>query len=135
MISIEELFGPVERKQCSTSNPKVELPDLDKKITRPIRKIPTQNRKNKTRNPATRKSSRQQMYPIQKGNLYKKLIFKTDSFSMLFPDVLFAVFGRLTDFYKDRSFYNNKGRHSGGGGGVENVYEPELKIALMLNIN
>ncbi len=26
---------------------------------------------------------------------------------MLFTDVLFGVFGRLPDFYKNRSFYNN----------------------------
>jgi hypothetical protein len=26
---------------------------------------------------------------------------------MLFTDVLFGIFGRLPDFYKNRSFYNN----------------------------
>jgi hypothetical protein len=26
---------------------------------------------------------------------------------MLFIDVIFGVFGRLPDFYKNRSFYNN----------------------------
>ncbi len=46
--------------------------------------------------------------------MFKKTDFKTDSFSKLFTDVLSGVFGRLPDFYKNRSF-NNTGRHMEGG--------------------
>jgi hypothetical protein len=38
---------------------------------------------------------------IHKGNLFKKTDFKNDSFSRQFIDVLFGVFGRLLDFYKN----------------------------------
>ncbi len=42
---------------------------------------------------------------IHEANLRKKTDFKTDSFSRLFTDVLFGVFSRLPDFYRNRSFY------------------------------
>ena len=75
---------------------------------------------------------------IHKANLIKKTDFKTDSVSRLFTDVLFGVFGRLPDFYKNQSFYNKTRETFRGAGGenVENVnYQTRIKIALMFNVN
>jgi hypothetical protein len=59
---------------------------------------------------------------IHKGTLRKKTDLKTDSFLLLFTDVLFGAFGRLPNFFTNRSFYNNTATHVGGGGGdVDNV--------------
>jgi hypothetical protein len=54
---------------------------------------------------------------IHKGTLRKKTDLKTDSFLLLFTDVLFGAFGRLPNFFTNRSFYNNTATHVGGGGG------------------
>jgi hypothetical protein len=53
---------------------------------------------------------------IHKGTLRKKTDLKTDSFLLLFTDVLFGAFGRLPNFFTNRSFYNNTATHVGGGG-------------------
>jgi hypothetical protein len=58
---------------------------------------------------------------IHKGTLRKKTDLKTDSFLLLFTDVLFGAFGRLPNFFTNRSFYNNTATHVGGGGDVDNV--------------
>ena len=55
---------------------------------------------------------------IHKGTLRKKTDLKTDSFLLLFTDVLFGAFGRLPNFFTNRSFYNNTATHVGGGGGM-----------------
>jgi hypothetical protein len=52
---------------------------------------------------------------IHKGTLRKKTDLKTDSFLLLFTDVLFGAFGRLPNFFTNRSFYNNTATHVGGG--------------------
>ncbi len=39
---------------------------------------------------------------------------------LLFTDVLFGAFGRLPNFFPNRSFYNNTATHVGGGD-VDNV--------------
>ena len=54
---------------------------------------------------------------IHKGTLRKKTDLKTDSFLLLFTDVLFGAFGRLPNFFTNRSFYNNTATHVGVGGG------------------
>jgi hypothetical protein len=57
---------------------------------------------------------------IHKGTLRKKTDLKTDSFLLLFTDVLFGAFGRLPNFFTNRSFYNTTAPHVGGGD-VDNV--------------